>query len=375
MRLSLSLRLVPYFGLAALAVAMSSCGGSGSSPSGGASATLAADKATKCVYPSAAAQTVALPGAGGVTGTASFDAFPSSSTTCLTLTLSTGTDAIHAAADRRRAASTEPATPLISLSLYNAFSGTTTINGATMNVPTTTFPDGSYPATITTIVIESAYTTNYVVKVSHGVLTFPSSPLMSIEDDGTGTFSVYPQGTILSTPTPSVSPSASPSASPTSTATPTATPSPTPVPTVAPTRTPTAAPTSTATPTLSVVLSQNCYYAGYAGATITVTAKVTGSVPTGDSLYYGWSIGWPFTVPGGGYQFYNSSVGLEETVGTQPTATVTVPSFSPGTGQGALVEVVLLESTPGSYGAASTILPLVYAQGSMPAGDITCADS
>jgi hypothetical protein len=100
-----------------------------------------------------------------------------------------------------------------------------------------------------------------------------------------------------------------------------------------------------------------------------------GSVPTGDTLYYGWSIGWPFTIPGGGEQLYNGYAGLEELVGQSSTATVTVPSFAPGTGQGALVEVVLWETTPESYSAPSVILPLTYAQGSMPAGDITCADS
>ena len=310
------------------------------------------------------------------------------------MTVATGADAtltagsISADSARRRALATTPLpAPLAQVELSNNYTGNLTWLAITMQLTPGSVPAGRYPATITTSVVlgdgqTSTSVSNFVAIVSPtGALTITGSGVAQVlailTADTTGLLTIYPAGTVLPSPSPTSveSPTPSPSSTPAPTATPTSAPSPTPAPTRTPTPNPSPTPTTSAPPDLTVALSQPCYYAGYAGNTITVKAIVTGSVPPGYTLYYGWSIGWPFTVPGGGFQFYNGYAGLEETVGSQPTATVTVPSFAPGTGQGALIEVLLLERAPGSQGGINTILPLVYAQGSMPAGDITCADS
>jgi hypothetical protein len=252
-------------GIALGAAFLASCAGGSSVLTRAASpAALPAAVATGCIYPATASQTVALPSAGGVSGTISLAPFARASSTCVGVTVATGSDAtltgtfslVPDAADRRSALSATPSQqPIAQIELTNAFSGTLTPLTISLTVPASV-PDGHYPATITTTIDlgdgqTSTSVANYTLTVVGGkaVLTGPSLPqaLSVINADTSGLLSIYPAGTVLPTASPSPLESESPSPSPSA--------APTVKPTTNPTANPTAKPTATPSPTPTPVPS------------------------------------------------------------------------------------------------------------------------
>jgi hypothetical protein len=245
--------------------ALCSCGG-GSTPARlPPEARLSSAVATGCIYPGTQGQTVALPSAGGVSGTISIGAAAQASATCDAITLATGGDATLSAAatsvrsDSANGRSLDAAAappPLAQVQLTNVYSGQLTWVAITLNLPSGSIPAGHYPATITTTFDlgdgqVSTSVANFTITVAAdgtAVVTGPSvgMSLAVLNANTTGLLSIYPAGTVLPSPTPV------PSASPTPTATPSggpsATPSPTPTASVSPTPAPTATPVATSTP-------------------------------------------------------------------------------------------------------------------------------
>ncbi len=239
------------------------CGGSSTLTPPPRSIVLPAASAKTCVYPSTQAQTVALPSAGGVSGTISVGAFPAASQTCVTITLATGTDAtanaaasIVRVASGERAQSSTPAPaptpmPLLTISITDAFSYGVVVTGMTLNTPSNlNFPDGTYYATIS-----DQTSLGYVFTAKNGTLTLSSTNAQFLVTPlDTATLTLYPRGYVpVFSTSPSASPSASsaPSAVPSASAAPSPTPIPTSTPTPRPTPKPTATPVPTATPTPS----------------------------------------------------------------------------------------------------------------------------
>jgi hypothetical protein len=253
--------------LALSVVLFEGCGGGNSTLTPQPSIVLPAASAKTCIYPSTRAQTVALPSAGGVSGTISVGAFPAASQTCLTVTLATGTDTnagataaslARIASIERRALSATPAPaptpmPLLTISIDDAFSYGFVVTGMTLTTPSNlNFPDGTYYATIS-----DQPNVGYVFTAKGGTLTLSSTnaQFLVIPFD-TATLTLYPRGYVpvfsdSPTASPSASAVASPSAVPSASTVPSSTPVPTPTPTPRPTPKPTATPVPTATPTPS----------------------------------------------------------------------------------------------------------------------------
>ena len=355
-----------------LASLLAACGGSSVSP-GRAPAALSAARATGCITPSAAAQTTALPAAGGVTGTISIGPFATASSTCVGVTLATGADAtltsgttIALAARRRALAATVAPQALAQVELSNTTNVQLTWASVTLELPANAVPAGSYPATITTTVdLGDGQTTtsvaNFTITVTtdgRAVVTGPSlsKALAVLTADTSGVLSIYPAGTVLPTQTPVPTESETPSASPSSSASASAAPTvrPSVAPTVKPTATPSAAPTSTANPvgfTADIAIEPStCVQFPASGGTQQYTISVGASPPSGFTFVYGWigidgSSLTPPTETVSGYpdgQEYDGSPGN--------TATLTVgPAY--GAGAGVNVELfIMAKAGPPYYG-------------------------
>jgi hypothetical protein len=205
-----------------------------------------------------------LPAAGGVSGTINIGGVAAASTTCLNVTLATGTDAsgtgttpASALVRRRRALASTPTLPqpLVDVSLTNTYTGDLHEFFMTIQLPPGSVPAGQYPATISTTVElgdgQSQTTFQlFTVNVSESgktVVTGTSfaggggGALAILGADTTGTLAIYPMGTVLPTPQPYETEGP--------------TPTPTPIPSIAPTATPTATAAPSPTPTLPFATS------------------------------------------------------------------------------------------------------------------------
>jgi hypothetical protein len=278
--------LIGFVGAAGMAACASNSGALGPAPTSSSVAVLPAATATGCIGASAATQTAALPAAGGVTGTVTVGPVTTTAAGCaLSVEVATGADAslqvgkVTSAQVRKTGAA--QATPLPSPIAQVDLSTTTTSStwlAVTFTVPSSV-PAGSYPATIATTVDLGdgqtyTTTTNYTITVSSNGTAALTGLNVTLGQYSTGLLSIYPQGTVL--PTPSPTPLASPTATPTPSASPTATPmkspTPTPSPSPSPSPTPTAVPTSADGCLASVYVLATCgnyisngYYDGPAG--------------------------------------------------------------------------------------------------------------
>jgi hypothetical protein len=371
---------------------------------------LATASATKCLYPSTSAQTVALPSAAGVTGTISIGALPVTSSTCLGVTLATGADAVSgdtsspgastADARQRDEATPQPAlpAPIASISLTNAYTGNLTWAAVTLNIPAGSVPAGSYPARIVSTLDladgqqETSFKNFTVVVSASGAVAIVAPPgsniLAILAADTTGTLTIYPRGTVLPTPapipteTPTPIATATASASPSPSASPTATPiaSPTPPPASSPTPTPAPfTPGFVTLPGVAVSLSPgSCINTGMSGGTYLYEASVSAPPPAGTSYIYAWSAlalqpAFTVIVP-------PPTQNLQYGIGGGPKAQVVVPAFG-DTGQtgesGAMVVQLYLQGTEVPYYGINVVLDENgnrVAKGSViAAGSVTCA--
>lgn len=217
---------------------------------------LPAASATGCIYPSTQAQTVALPSAGGVTGSFAVGAFPAASTTCIGVTLSTGSDASALSAARRLAAvlssnrrtlANNQPQPLLTETVNNAFTNGVVITGAELQLPSNlNFPNGRYQAVLTQTTLGE---TGLLFVAVGGKLTLISTGGPLIFGPGsTATIALYPLG--VTPPETGASPSPSPSVSPASSPTGSAFPSGSPTASAVPSGSPT--PSAAATTLLNV---------------------------------------------------------------------------------------------------------------------------
>ena len=333
--------------LAAIASFLAGCGGGSVStqsvmPAAGTNETPQAATSTFCVTPTGAAQTATLPNTAGFTGTLALAASAAGSACDLNITLATGADAAaSSASERRTAATNQTTTPILQLSLDNAFANNVAINGATLNTPADlSFPDGTYNAVITS---GSLPPTGLTFVAKNGVLTLQitGSPIIVIPGT-TATISLYARGV---TPVETAAPTASPSAS--ASATPTAIPSATASPTVTPLPSPTATAAITATVTLS---PGTCVAYGNGGSMPVYSAIVSTNAPPGTTLMYGWQGTSDFSVtPNASYTQYDdpSNDELME-LSSASTATVTIGMYPQGSlaGAGGSIGVFLFYVDP-----------------------------
>jgi hypothetical protein len=374
-----------------LAVGLAACGG-GSTTLTPRTVALSAAIAHGCISPGTSAVTANLPTAAGVGGTLTVGAVASISTACSAITVATGADATLSASSasanattrasesrRAQAAATQVPPPLAQISLTNAYSGNLPWQTLTLSVPTVSLPAGVYPATITAPLEDGQlYTQEYTITIDasgNATLRSPAtgSALVTLAAGATGVLSIYPAGTVLSSPTPT----ATPSTSPTATAAPTATPTPAPSPTPSPA--PVSSPTPVAT-TASVSISPStCIDAGSSGDTITYTAEVTGgpALPSGEQYEFGWEAlatqpAFGLTVPPPSAPYAGTNI----IVGTSATATVTTPAFGQFglTGESGATVVYLFLAQNGGLGYVER--PdgsKVSASDVIAAGQVTCA--
>jgi hypothetical protein len=329
----------------AVVVALVACGGGGSNAPSAPVASLPAAVAQRCIAPAMQAQTVALPAAGGVTGTISIGPVATASNACERVTLATGSDAslavsattaasvtraeVRAAQERAQSESPVPAQPLAQVELTNAYSGNLTWASVTLQLPAGSVPAGQYPATITTTIVLgdgqiSTSVKNFTVTVNasgQAIVTGPSvaSALAVLGADTTGLLSIYPAGTVLPSPSPAPLESETPSPTPTTSAG-------TPAPTTPPTTKPTATPTPTATPlptpsatadaqACNVSYTTPCGYAVFSGSYVGGANAGTSVSATPKPIYFtGLSPG--TTIPIGEY--------------FSGTITITLPNLYPG---------------------------------------------
>jgi hypothetical protein len=193
-----------------------------------------------CAHAKTSDQKVKLPSTGGVSGTMSFEAFPSSSSGCDYVKISTGRDIEKAKAIAQFAhlAGIDPndaAAPLLTISVgegldaHPVFDKSSVISGMQLKTsPDLNFQDGTYYATITKTAKDTiTYTGVIVFTAKNGVLTV--APPKDLPPDGkkfpiviiantSSIITLYPRGVIPPPPTPSPSP------------TPTRAPTPTPFP-------------------------------------------------------------------------------------------------------------------------------------------------
>jgi len=297
-------------------------------------AVLPAAIATGCVGTSISNQTAPLPAAGGVTGTITVGPVSSTASGCaLSVEVATGADAslttskaVSAVTDARvrRAAEASPLPSPIAQVDLSTTTTTTSWLAVTFALPSSV-PAGSYPATITTTVDLGdgqtyTTTTNYTLTVDSKGNAALHGLNVTLGQYSNGLLSIYPQGTIL--PTPS-------SPSPTPSATATATPTPTATPTVAPTATPT--PTSSPTPTAVPTSAVDCLNVN---AIAQCGSYVTNGSYDGPAGYYS-----PEPTPGvsSPQPLYNHSIqGDLEGYVTIPyywfvgTVTITLDNYAPG---------------------------------------------
>jgi hypothetical protein len=219
----------PRLALSAFIVsaALAACGGGATSttPTVPASVvTLATATNTVCVTPNtSAAQTVSLPSTGGVSGTIAFGAYPAGATGCDSVIISTGADIattqslLRSAQSVGRESNANSSTPLLTISVGQAFDSSgpvsafgyqTIISGMQLTAsPNLNFPDGTYYATVTA----SGQTFLIPFTAKNGVLTVSGGgaglPLLILAGSS-ALITLYQQGVMPPTNTPSPSPSA-----------------------------------------------------------------------------------------------------------------------------------------------------------------------
>ncbi len=380
-------------------VVLNACGGGSTVPGAAPIYTLSSAVATGCVYPTTVAQSVALPTAGGVTGTIGIGAVSTSSGTCSAVKVATGADTVSTNARARRAASkalaeTSPTLPPpeIQISLTDTYTGNLEWAFIKLQLKPDTLAPGQYPAAIVSTVdlgdgqTSTSFKTFTVTIGADGsaVITGPNAGkfLAVLAADTTGTLNIYKPGTVLPTPEPLPISTPTETPTPSSTATPTPTPSatPSPAPSTTPTAPPIASPAPSPTssyPSLSIT-PNTCVDAGSNGDTIAYTAEVTGGapLPSGATYQFGWQSGsaeeaFGLTVPPPTTQYAGTNI----LVGPSDTATVTVPAFGQFglTGVEGYTTVYLFIAQYGGLGYAENQYGRISASDVIAAGQITCA--
>ncbi len=302
-------------------------------------ASLPAAIARGCIPTSASSQTIALPPAGGLTGTITMGAVGAATGCPVSVTVATGADATLTAKTALASSSTRRAqdatataaplpTPLAQVDLTSQASSASWLS-ITFTMPTSV-PAGRYPATVTTTVDLGdgqtySQVTNYTLIVAPNGTAALTGVNVTFGQYSSGLLSVYPQGTVL--PVPSPVPSASASATPSATASAVPTASASPAASAHPTTAPTSTPVASATPTSSA--APDCA-GGVSGSSSTTTAcgtfTISGSydggpnagqpVATSAPLYATCRNGLPCSIPIPGY--------------FAGTVVVTIPNYDPG---------------------------------------------
>jgi hypothetical protein len=195
--------------------------------------TLAAATGTVCVTAQGTPQSVQLPDTGGVTAVLTLAQYDSGASGCQNITIATGANASLGAtsAATRRAASVST-NPLISITLGAGLPAnanallqlTTVLSGATLTTDANVvFPDGTYNATVSTMLLGTPVTYSLIFTAVNGKLTVTGgSALQQILGSG-AVINVYDRGVVppgFGAPTPSPSPMGSASPTPSASSTP-----------------------------------------------------------------------------------------------------------------------------------------------------------
>jgi hypothetical protein len=298
-------------------------------------ASLPAAIARGCIQTDASSQTIALPSAGGVTGTITMGSVGAATGCPVSVTVATGADATLTAktalvsSSTRRAddATATPAplpTPLAQVDLSSQATSASWL-AITFTLPASV-PAGRYPATVTTTVDLGEGQTysqvmNYTLIVSPNGTAALTGINVTFGQYSSGLLAVYPQGTVL--PQPSPVPSASASATPSPAPSVSASAAPTATPTTAPTATPVASatPTSPAAPDCAGT-SLTGYSTTTPCGTFTVSGAYDGGPNAGQAVS---SSGQLFATCVGGLQCY-----VEVPAYFAGTVVVTIPNYDPG---------------------------------------------